>query len=203
MTQLTQKTFTTKKEVFIESDSLLVKTKNIREDLEYKIRFEELGFDTVKKRVKTANLPFYGFLLFDFLYVGLIISAVINHESFNQQVFWLIALLVFSAMTIVAYYSRNKDVIYLTGGQKVLELLAKKPDKETVQIFIESVHKTMRLHFKSKFSKFESDTAYEFKVNQLKWLKEIKALTDKEYKELLDTSKADNIIGFQRPSLDE
>jgi hypothetical protein len=199
MKQLKQKTLTTKKEILIESDSLLIKTKNIREDLEYKIKFDELGFDTVKKRVKTANIPFYGFLLFDLFYVGLIINSVMSHEPFKQQLFWLFALLFFSAMTIAAYYNRNKDVIYLTGGQKVLELLTAKPNPETVNSFIESIHKAMRQYFKNKYSNFEPDTPYEFKVNQLKWLKEIKALTDEEYKELLNNTKTDNIIGFQRP----
>jgi hypothetical protein len=200
MTQITQKTFTTKKEVFIESDSLLIKTKNIREELEYKIKFEELGFDTIKKRVKTANIPFYAFLLFNLFYIGLIISSVMSKEPFKQQLFWLFALLLFSIMTVAAYYNRNKDVIYLTGGQKVLELLASRPDIQTVNEFIESIHKTMRQHFKRKFTKFDPDIPYEFRLNQLKWLKEIKALSDEEYNELLNNAKADNIIGFQRPS---
>jgi len=203
MTQLTQKTFTSKKEVFIEKENLLIKTKNIREDLEYKIKFDELGFDTVKKRVKTANIPFYAFLLFDLLYVGLIISSVTNHEPFKQQVFWSFALLFFSLMTGIAYYNRNKDVIYLTGGQKTLELLAAKPNSDIVNKFIESIHNEMRQYFKDKFSKFDPDTPYEFRVNQLKWLKEIKALTEDEYKELLNNTKTDNIIGFQRPSWDD
>jgi len=203
MTQLTQKTFTTKKEIFIQSDNLIVKTKNIREDLEYKIKFEELGFDIVKKRIKTANIPFYAFLLFDLFYVGLIISSVTSHEPFKQQLFWLFALLFFSIMTIAAYYSRNKDVIYLTGGQNVLELLAAKPNPQTVNTFIECIHNAMRQHFKNKFTKFDPDMSYEFRVNQLKWLKEIKALTEEEYKELLGNTKRDNIIGFQRPFLND
>ncbi|MFT3949019.1 MAG: hypothetical protein QM763_18790 [Agriterribacter sp.] len=200
MTQLIQKTLTTKKEVFIETDGLLVKTKNIREDFEYKIKFEELGFDIVKKRIKTANIPFYAFLLFDLLYVGLIISSVRSNEPFKHQMFWLCALFFFSAITIVAYYNRNRDVLYLTGGQKVLELLAAKPTLNTVNSFIESVHNAMRQHLKNKFSTFDPDTPYEFRVNQLKWLKEIRVITDEEYNELLNNIRTDKIIGFHRPA---
>ncbi len=203
MTEITQKTLTTKKEVFIESDRLLIKTKNIREDLEYKIKFEELGFDIVRQRVKTANIPFYAFLLFDLFYVGLIINSVTSQEPFKQQLFWFFALLLFSIMTIAAYYNRNKDVIYLTGGQKVLELLAARPDTQTVNEFIECIHKTMRQHFRSKFTKFDPDTPYEFRQNQLKWLKEIKALSDEEYNDILNSAKTDHIIGFQRPSSED
>lgn len=199
MIQFTQKTFTTRKEVFIENNSLLIKTKNVKENLEFKIKFEELGFDIVKKRVKTANIPFFAFLIFDLFFMGLLISSVISHEAFSQQLFWLFGLLLFSILTITTYFSRNEDVIYLTGGKKVLELLAAIPSQEAVDTFIENIHDAMKNNFKEKFSKFDSDTPYEIKVNQLKWLKEIKALTDEECTKLLNDIKTNNIIGFQRP----
>ncbi|WP_345114998.1 hypothetical protein [Hymenobacter algoricola] len=200
MTQLTQKTWTTKKEVTVENDSLLIKTKNVREDLEYRIKFEELGFDTVKKRVKSANIPFCAFILFDILYIGLLLSAVINKETLSKQLFWVGALVFFGIATIAAFYNRNKDVIYLTGGQKVLELLAARPDIQTVTAFIATIHQSMRQHYKKKYSKFDPDTTYEMKLYQLKWLKEINAITDKEYSEMLDNTKTENIIGFSRPN---
>lgn len=202
MTELIQKTWFNKKEVTIEYDRLLIKSKNIREDLEYKIKFEELGFETVKKRIKTANIPFYAFLVFDSLYVGLIVNSIANKEPYTQQIFWVFALIVFSIITIVAYCNRNKNIIYLTGGQKVLELLAEKPDEKTVRMFIETIHKSIRVFYKNKYSKFDADTPLDIKVNQLKWLKEIKALTVIEYEELLDKTKLDTIIGFNRPNLE-
>ncbi|RYE16791.1 MAG: hypothetical protein EOP42_33345, partial [Sphingobacteriaceae bacterium] len=183
---------------YIETEGLLVKTKNANEELEYQIKFEELGFDLIKKRVKTANIPFFALLLFDALYIGLLISAVIGHDPFRQQLYWLGSLLLFSILTIITYQNRNKDVVYLTGGQKVLELLLEKPDSKTVNEFIDSIHYAMRQHYKNKFLSFDSDTSFELRVNQLKWLKEIKALTEEEYKELLNATKTDNVIGFYR-----
>ena len=162
----------------------------------------QLGFETVKKRIKTANIPFYAFLVFDLIYVGSIVNSVANKEPFTQQIFWVFALIVFSIITIVAYYNRNKNVIYLTGGQKVLELLAAKPDEKSVIMFIEIIHQSMRVFYKNKYSKFDADTPLEIKVNQLKWLKEIKVLTEIEYEELLDKTKTDTIIGFNRPNLE-
>jgi hypothetical protein len=193
---LIQKSLTHKKEIFIDIDSLLVKDKNIREDLEYKIKFEELGFDIVKKRIKTANILFYLFLLFDALYVYLILSSTSNQDPFSHQLIWVFGLLFFSVMTVIAYYNRNKNFIYLTGGQKVLELLATKPDVKSVNDFIETIHITMKQHYKSKFLKFDIDTPFEFRIHQLNWLKEIKVLTEEEYQKLLDNTKTDNIIGF-------
>jgi len=203
MIQLIQKGWASKKEVTIEDDGLLINTKDIKEDLEYRIRFEELGFDIIKKRVKSANIPFYIFLVFDLLYIGLIISSIIDKEPFSQQLFWVGALGFFSIMTVMSFYSRNKDVIYLTGGQKALELLAVKPDKESVSAFIEAVHKAMRLHYKNKYTSFDPDTPYEVKQSQLSWLKEIKAINSTEYEELLKESKTENIIGYKRPNWGE
>jgi hypothetical protein len=200
MAQLIQKTWSTRKEIVIENEGLLVKTKNIREDIEYKIKLEELGFDIVKKRVKTANVPFYCFLIFDLLYIGLLIDSVINKEPLSHQLFWMGALLFFSFMAGAAFYNRNKDVIYLTGGPKVLELLAKKPDATSVASFIDAIHAAMRQHYKNKYATFDLDTPYELRLNQLKWLKEIKAITDMEYNELLNRMKKDTFIGFQRPN---
>ena len=196
MTGILQKTLMTQKEVLIESEGLLVRTKSIREDLEFRIRFEELGFDMVKKRIKTANFPFYFFLAFDLLYVCLLMQAIISKAPFQQQLFWLGALLVFVIFTIGAYYNRNKDVIYLTGGSKVLELMAAKPDAATVTLFIAAVHQAMRQHYKIKYTRFDADTTYEMKVHQLKWLKEMKVLTEEEYSAWLQTIKTDQIIGF-------
>jgi len=196
MTEILQKTLTTQKEVLIESEGIFVRSKSIREDLEFRIRFEELGFDTVRKRIKTANFPFYFFLAFDLLYVYLLIQAMISKAPFQQQLFWLGALLFFVIFTIGAYCSRNKDVIYLTGGSQVLELLATKPDAATVTAFIAAVHQAMRQHYKIKYTRFDADTTYEMKVQQLKWLKEMKVLTDEEYSTWLQTIKTDQIIGF-------
>lgn len=197
MAQLIQKTWTTRKEITIEEDSLLIKTKNIREDVEYTIKLEALGFDIVKKRIKTANVPFYCFLVFNFLYVGLLIDAVLEKEPLSHQLFWLGALLFFSLLTILAFYNRNKDVVYLTGGQKVLELLAKKPNPFTVTVFIEAIHQAMRQHYKAQYLNVDPDTPYQVRVNQLKWLKEIKAITETEYSELLDALKKEILIGYQ------
>ena len=203
MRQLTQKNWTTKKEITVERDSLTVRTKNIREDLEYKIKFEELGFDTVKKRVKSANIPFFIFLLFDLLYVGFLINSVANQEPLNKQIFWTGALIFFSIITVVAFYNRNKDVIYLTGGQKVLELLSATPDTATVASFVDTVHHSMRDYYKIKFTTFDPNLSNDIRLSQLRWLKDIKAITDKEYQDLVDRNKTDNIIGFQRTKTDE
>ncbi len=60
----------------------------------------------------------------------------------------------------------------------------------------------MKQYYKNKYTKFDPDTSYELKLNQLKWLKEINAITDREYTELLDNTKTENSIGFNRPNFE-
>jgi hypothetical protein len=127
MTELTQKTLGTSKKISIETDCLLVQTKSVKEELEYKIKFEELGFDIIKKRIKTANIPFYFMLLLVLLCLGLLIDSVATHEVLRKQVFWIVGLIFFSMITISTYYHRNKDVIYLTGGRNSIPTCPKPP----------------------------------------------------------------------------
>jgi hypothetical protein len=199
MTSLLQKTLLTTKRVVIESDRLRVQTKDLREDLEYTIQFEELGFDLVKKRVKSANIPFCCFLVFDLLYVWLLISSVASKEPFKQQLFWLGALLFFSVMTVLAFYSRNKDVIYLTGGQRTLELFATRPDSYTVTAFVGSVHQAMRGYYKDKAACFDQNLPYEVRLARLQWLSEKQVISLNEYRNLLHAMRRDTILGFPRP----
>ena len=198
MQQLKQKNWSATKEIIIENDCLNIKTKNFKEELEYKIKFDELGFEIFKKREKVTVFPFIFFVSFTLVYIGFSISSFINNEPFGEQMFWIFATGLFMALAIVVYSKRNKDLVYLTGGRKSLELMTNKPDKQSVNLFIESIHKAMRQYYKDKYCKFENDITYEVRMHRLKWLKEIQVLTEKEFDELVEETKTVNIIGFQR-----
>jgi hypothetical protein len=200
MNSLVQKTLLTTKKVVIEHDRLRVQTKDLREDLEYTIPFDELGFDLVKKRVKSANIPFYCFLVFDLLYVGLLATSVANKEPFKQQLFWLGALLFFSVVTVLAFYSRNKDVIYLAGGQRTLELFATRPDSPTVLAFIGFIHQAMRHYYKAKAACFDQNLPYELRLARLDWLREKQVISLNEHQNLLHAMRRETILGFPGPS---
>ena len=177
---------------------LLVYSKKPKEELEYKIKFEELGFDTVKKRVTTANIPFFIFLAFIALNVGLLIDTALGNEPLPMLFFWLLGAAFFSGLAFYANAERNKEMIYLTGGTKILELLAAKPNIAEVQEFINHIHLAIRKYYKDKFTQFNDPISYEAKIAQLKWLREMEAITDDEYKSLTSEAKTDRIIGFRR-----
>jgi len=195
---LTQKTWTNEKVISIETDGLLVKTKSLREDLEYRIKFDELGFDQIRKRIKSANIPFYFLLLFDIMYVVLLVISVMDKEPIVNQLFWVGALVFFVIMTVAAFYNLNTDMIYLSGGTKALELMGTRPSNDQVTDFIDQIHKAMRLHYRNKYTVFDPGTTIEMRAMNLKWLRDIQAISEAEYQELLQSFNRDNIIGFQQ-----
>jgi len=83
---------------------------------------------------------------------------VVDNDPFAEQVFWIGGLFLFALLTLATYRGKNKDVIYLTGGRTNLELLAKTPDIETVNSFIDAIHKSMRKYYKDKYSTFDPET---------------------------------------------
>lgn len=195
--QLIQKTLSSKKEVNIREDHLAVHNKNLQEDIEYIIKFEELGFDTVKRKVKTANIPFYFFLGFTALNIYLMVATYINNGTLAEQMIWIMGFVFFASFMIYSLTQRNKQVIYLSGGKKVLELFSTKPDKQTVLDFIDEVHEAVRTYYKKKHLNFDFDTPFETKNATLKWLKEIEVITENEFDVLIASYKAENIIGFK------
>jgi hypothetical protein len=179
--KIQQKTLIVFKSFRAGGDRLFVNTKNLHEELSYTIRFEDMGFDILRKRNKTANIPFYAFLAFDVLYLWLLIHSVMDHEIFFKQLFWAAALLLFVALSIGSYSNRNKETIFLTGGSSIVELLATKPSADAVQRFIQDLHAHMRTYYKQKYLADDLVTPPDVRLQQLKWLVEIKAITESEY----------------------
>lgn len=196
--QLIQKTRSFKIEVHIKNDHLTVKKKTINEELEYLIKFEELGFEIVKKIDKSSNNAFNVLLIFNAISVYGITRGVYKHYDLANLLVQCFCLALFGFLSFSAFKRRNKEIIYLSGGSKVLELLAAEPDKETVSTFIEEVHDAIRVYYKNKYTNFDEDMLYEDKVSILKWLKEIGSIADKEFDLLITTCKAQNISGFNR-----
>ena len=196
--QLIQKGWSVKNEVNIQDDHLTVKRKTIKEDLEYSIKFEELGFEIIKKIDRSTNFGFYFFGIFDIILVYGLFKGIYNHERLSGIIIGFLCLILFGFLCISSYKRRNQETIFLSGGSKVLELLATKPDRETVSGFIDDVHNAIRAYYKNKYTRFDNDTPYEEKVSILKWLKEVKYITDKEFDELAAIHKTENIIGFRR-----
>jgi hypothetical protein len=195
--RLIQKSWTSKKEISIEADHIVIHSKTIKDEMEYIIKLGELGFETIKRTDKTANLSCYTFLVFTALDVYLIVTTWHEKDHLPELLLWLFGFIFFASLSIYTFTQRNKEHIYLGGGQKILELLAAKPDRQTVSLFIDDIHAAIRTYYKNKYTHFDSTIPYDVKISTLSWLKEMKAITHEEFEELSARQKTESIIGFK------
>jgi hypothetical protein len=131
--ELSQKTLNDKRTFQILEDRIFIKTWSFKENLEYSIKFDELGFDIFRKKEKRTLTAFYIFLALDALYISLLIISILDKDKMIG--FWVATLLFFIPLTILSYIQRYKNLVYLTGGSKNLELMNDKPNLETVNNF--------------------------------------------------------------------
>ncbi|RDC62365.1 hypothetical protein [Adhaeribacter pallidiroseus] len=156
MKELKQKHLFTKKEFLLTPKSIRVICKSIKEDLEYTIKYDQLGFDIVKRHDKTAILPAIFLSFFFLLDLYLLVDALIHRERTAIVVMWLLSAVFFGVITGLAFYQTNKNRVYLTGGAKVLSLLRAKPSEAEVDLFIEATLKAIRTYHRNKFAGINS-----------------------------------------------
>jgi hypothetical protein len=182
--QLIQKHWTEKNVVIIKNDHINFQKKTLQEDIEYKIKFEDLGFGTYQKVDKRGHFLFYLFLALTLASIFEIINGFLKNLPLEEFLGWSIGVIFFGFISFWSLIQLNKETIYLTGGHKNLELMATKPDRQTVLVFIDEIHRTIRKYYKRKYTNFDRDTPYEEKVLALRWLKQINAITDEELSQL-------------------
>jgi hypothetical protein len=195
--RLIQKSWTSKKEIRIEDDHIVIHAKTLKDEMEYTIKLGELGFETIKRIDKTANLSCYTFLVFTILDSYLLFSTWQDKGPQAELLLWVFGFVFFASLALYSFTQRNKEIIYLGGGQKILELLATKPNRQTVLLFIDEIHAAIRAYYKNKYTHFDSSIPYDVKISTLSWLKEMKAITHEEFEELSARQKTESIIGFK------
>jgi hypothetical protein len=194
---LHQKYFLNNKYFELQEGKIFVKNGGLKENIEFSIRFEDLGFDVYKKKDKTKNFGGYILVIFFLLGLSLVITSIAGNESI-KQIFMSIGYSLFLGVTsILAFKSPSRDLVFLTGGTKNLELFRRSPTEKHVEEFIEEIHKQMRNYFKIKYAFVVIKVPFEIELNRLKWLKEIKAITEIEYTELIKGARNNsNTVGF-------
>ncbi|GAA4466980.1 hypothetical protein GCM10023189_49830 [Nibrella saemangeumensis] len=75
--------------------------------------------------------------------------------------------------------------MYLTGGNTVLKLDALNPTPDVVEDFIRILHFQIRSYLKQKYGVVDIALSREASIHNFKWLREINALNEAEYKELI------------------
>lgn len=190
--ELIQKSFGSKKEYKILKDKVFIRIENFNKSSEYFIKLDELGFDLVREKTKSIIwlIPLY--LVFTGLELYVLADEYQKGVRFPQLLFWILGAIGFGVGAVYSFFQRT-ETIYLTGGNTVLKLDALNPKQEIVETFIGNLHSTMRAYFKKKYgviNHLSRDTS----IHNFKWLREIEAIDDTEYENLINELNTQSLL---------
>jgi hypothetical protein len=195
---INQKRLFDRKEITIMEDHLVVRSKSVKEELRYKLKFEDLGFETISRKTRPSGLIFGLVLLLDAGVLTGLWNAFSGAGDAQDRPVAVISFLILAAITIFMIWHRRKSFIYLTGGNKTVGLFANIPNSLSVEHFISEIHQAMRDHIRSKYLPFRETLSVEGKLEILEWLKKEKIIPEKEYEDLLIDIKLERLISDQR-----
>lgn len=184
MKELKQRYLLSSKEFYLRKSGIRVINKNWKEDLEYRIRYEDLGFELVKKREKAALLPACLLSLFSGISLYSFVVSFLHLGAGPVPLLWISATLVSLVLAVFAFSHTNRDLVLLTGGNRTLELFRGKPTNLEVDHFIMSLHAHMQAYYKDKYGVIEQHLPQEELLERFGWLREMGILSQEEHEEL-------------------
>ena len=170
------------------------------QDLEIKMKYEDLGLETIQVRKKETSLVFAGLIILFAISGKLILK---NSDLSNTTD--IIILSVISTFIIVvlflAWTEVRKPLIIIDGGPKTFSLLASSPNKESVDNFILSLQEKIRKRIvQIRVRPNDIDISLDDKKKMLDFLLDEGTLNSHQYNKILDEIKekhtGKSIIGF-------
>lgn len=174
--------------------------KSLNEELEYSIDYLELGNSIIKKKGTQGRNAEIFLLAFFGLEFGMLIYTLITDPKSNMVAFWVFASAMFLGVYLLARFSRKKNLIYIIGGTKSLELYQDRPNVETANKFIDELQNKIKNAYKTEYLRFDESAPFEAKKYQVDWLNRINILSDDEADKLLKEYRNDKStnIGFNK-----
>lgn len=194
--QIIQKRLFDRKEITIMQDHLVVLTKSVKEELRYKVKFEELGFETIDRKTKPSGYIFAFILLLDLGSLKGLWDAFYGDAPKDRSVA-VISFFILAGITVFMIWRQRQSFIYLTGGKKTVSLFANIPNTLAVEHFIGEIHQAIRHHIRSKYLPFPETMSSEERLDLIEWLKEQNIILEKEYDDLLIDINLDKVISSQ------
>ena len=188
--QLLQKKFPNVKKFNLQNKRVDVFEKSLTEELEYSIDYLELGNKLIKKKGFKGRIGELFLWPYVILNLGLLIHTLITDPASNMIVFWVFGSGFFIGISLLAHFSVKTKVLFITGGQKSLELFQDKPDEVTVNEFLIALQQKIKESYIEEYLKFYDTTPVEYKKSQIEWLNRIDILTCDEAKTLLEECEA-------------
>jgi len=160
------------------SDRVHIETKSIRTNDSYEVKMEQIGYDKHYQSDSTiiGKIAHYIFIAIPIIvWIDYYFNPTDKKYGdclFFTVIFWFIALL--------GYLKKNKDDIFLVGGEKNLVFYRAIPNEQEVLDFIETVVATSKKYIKQKYTLIDSNIPEELFMNRIYWLKEKEIITESE-----------------------
>lgn len=197
--ELKQKRVWDKRHFKLLDDGVWLRIKTPTEDAELKVKYEELGLETVYVRKKSASMVFT-VLTFLSVIVGRLLLKDANLEK-ASDIILVVAFFFFLFMVLfLAWSDSRKPLIGINGGEKSLALLRNSPDTETVDKFVNELHERIKNRvIKLRVRPNDDELNFDYKKRMLDMLQEENIIDEKKYKEVLQQiSTNKSSIGFMR-----
>lgn len=181
MDTLKQKYFLSSKKFELTNDRILVREKSVFDEKEWEARYNEIGIDLikVKSREGIGNAVLFGGLL--------IVTSYMTFKAFTDgtdiKLAFLFLFFCFMWLTVF-WWSIQKyfaSLFILQGGNKTLTFFINSPKEKEVREFIEKVREKVRSRLKKDLTVFDPDLDFEDQLANLRYLKNIDVLNEKEF----------------------
>lgn len=169
----------------LRENDIYVIEKSLKKDVEYAVDYLDLGVRVIKKGNPRVRLLEAG------AWIGLVVQAFflintwLNDASASSLHWWALGSTIFLAAALYMTATRDHRLIYLTGGEETLSILADVPDEEATAEFVREVVARIREAYCKRYVEGETDLSRDDRKAQLKWLHDIKILDWEEHQLLL------------------
>jgi len=193
MDELLQKSFGSYKRYKVTKDRVLITTKNINKYEEYYIKLDNLGLDLTRKQTKSILLLIPIYLAFTGLELYVLIDEYQKGVRFPQLLFWIGGVILFGIGAVYSFFQKT-DKVFIQGGTRTLELNGANPNKETVDEFIRHLQNAIRQFYKNRYAIIDPNLDEETQILNYKWLKEVDAITEAEFEDLIQDFKIKKLL---------
>jgi hypothetical protein len=189
---LVQKRNFTVNQFEIRDNGLFVSLKSFSEKFEETYTYEDIS-SRITRTIKKET---------GWLFLSSVFGLVSIFSLADGSLAGFLICVAISMMFLVIMKLTIKEIVNLyVHGDRILPVYANKPDKETVDEFIETLKTTKRNYLISKYGKIDKDLPAEGQLNNLIWLKNADYLSEEEFISLKDSllgkSNGSN-IGFNK-----
>lgn len=199
MQEIKQRRLFTKREYNILENKLHYKTSYIGGESEGVVSFENLSKE--KTTHKTTNNIILALSLFILVLAGMSFSYRNDKDSDPEM--W-IAFTILGIVLLAIYFFMNENSWKIrTHNNGYLFLFKNSPNANVVNEFISKLFIERDKYLKEQYLSLDPNLSYETQVNDLKWLRNVEAISKKEFDEYYSDLKLlyapkRGIIGFDR-----